>query len=123
MSYRPDPKWAADLAEAAEISPNSWARKPMPGHRKAGTTQAKGGSLREQIFDRDGWCCAHCGRGKKLTIDHVVPKALGGKNVHRNLQTLCGPCNIRKGANVDLIAVDELARRYRERLQLAEMKP
>jgi 5-methylcytosine-specific restriction endonuclease McrA len=31
-----------------------------------------------------------------LTRDHIVPKALGGKNISTNMQTLCLPCNASK---------------------------
>lgn len=32
-----------------------------------------------------------------MTRDHVVPKAKGGPNTLENLQTMCGPCNWKKG--------------------------
>lgn len=35
-----------------------------------------------------------------LTLDHIFPYALGGLATIDNLQTLCGPCNSRKGAKV-----------------------
>ena len=39
--------------------------------------------------------------GKEIlfTKDHIVPKAKGGKNRMDNFQTMCAPCNRRKGAN------------------------
>jgi hypothetical protein len=33
----------------------------------------------------------------KLTKDHIVPKSKGGNNRFRNYQTMCGPCNSKKG--------------------------
>lgn len=40
--------------------------------------------------------CAICGVKGKLTIDHIVPIAAGGKHEARNIQFLCGPCNSHK---------------------------
>ena len=37
----------------------------------------------------------------KLTIDHIEPKAAGGKNDLTNVQLMCSPCNNRKGATLD----------------------
>ncbi len=54
---------------------------------------------RMMIYYRDGFRCAYCGkvlRDNELTIDHVVPKAKGGKWTWENLVTCCRECNIRK---------------------------
>jgi HNH endonuclease len=56
--------------------------------------------IRLRIFDRDGWRCVSCGSSEDLTIDHIRPRARGGTNEESNLQTLCRPCNCRKGARV-----------------------
>lgn len=39
-----------------------------------------------------------CEATEKLTLDHVVPIALGGMHDLRNAQVLCGPCNSAKQA-------------------------
>jgi 5-methylcytosine-specific restriction endonuclease McrA len=41
--------------------------------------------------------CAVCGSDYQLCIDHRIPLAAGGTNELGNLQSLCGPCNARKG--------------------------
>lgn len=41
--------------------------------------------------------CLICGTGKNLTIDHIKPVSLGGKNNIENLQVLCSACNQIKG--------------------------
>jgi 5-methylcytosine-specific restriction endonuclease McrA len=39
-------------------------------------------------------------------MDHIVPIALGGPNMDWNIQLLCPPCNIRKGARLQWTATD-----------------
>ncbi len=54
------------------------------------------------IYSRDGFCCLFCGRGAEdgveLTLDHVLPRELGGSNEASNLATACMDCNKRKGS-------------------------
>lgn len=52
------------------------------------------------IFKRDGNKCLSCGTYNNLSIDHIIPKSLGGKNNHDNLQTLCIKCNRKKGNRI-----------------------
>lgn len=51
------------------------------------------------VYERDGFRCLKCGQDdvRYLTIDHIFPKAYGGKNNVDNLQTLCQHCNSKKG--------------------------
>jgi hypothetical protein len=60
-------------------------------------------ALKRQVLARDNKTCRCCGkkmrRGIKLEIDHIIPVAMGGKNVISNLQTLCTQCNTAKGVN------------------------
>lgn len=52
---------------------------------------------RQNVFKRDGNACLYCGARENLTIDHVVPRALGGRDSWENLATACQRCNSRKG--------------------------
>ncbi len=52
---------------------------------------------RQNIFKRDNYQCQYCGTTHDLTLDHVIPKARGGKSTWSNLVTACRPCNTRKG--------------------------
>lgn len=38
--------------------------------------------------------------GVLMTKDHILPKSKGGADHHSNYQTMCSPCNSRKGAKV-----------------------
>ncbi len=53
---------------------------------------------KHEIFRRDHYTCQYCGkRGGFLTIDHVIPRHLGGAHTWENLVTACAECNHRKG--------------------------
>lgn len=53
---------------------------------------------RREIFRRDNYTCQYCGKqGLNLTIDHVLPRRLGGNNNWTNVVTACATCNHRKG--------------------------
>jgi hypothetical protein len=50
--------------------------------------------LRFEILRRDGHRCFYCHDSEsKLTVDHVVPVALGGTDDPTNLVAACGACN------------------------------
>jgi len=53
---------------------------------------------RKEILRRDNYTCQYCGKKtKKLTIDHVLPRHLGGKNEWENVVAACPACNHKKG--------------------------
>jgi 5-methylcytosine-specific restriction endonuclease McrA len=53
---------------------------------------------KHEIFRRDKYTCQYCGaRGLNLTLDHVVPRRLGGTHSWENLVTACESCNHHKG--------------------------
>lgn len=53
---------------------------------------------RRSIFARDDYSCQYCGhRGSDLTVDHVVPRRLGGPTTWENLVCCCKRCNTIKG--------------------------
>ncbi len=67
-----------------------------------------------ELFRRDQHICLYCGKQtteKKLTRDHILPVAKGGKNSWSNVITACKKCNTRKGcrtpdeAKMPLLAV------------------
>lgn len=52
---------------------------------------------RQNVFKRDGFTCQYCGSLKNLTLDHLIPRAKGGKSTWKNLTTACLRCNTLKG--------------------------
>ena len=62
---------------------------------------------RLDVFERQGWKCAYCGRDfstlprrarrRLLTVDHVVPTCRGGTDEDANLVAACERCNAMKG--------------------------
>ena len=57
-------------------------------------------TLAKQVFERDEYRCRACKTHVDLTVDHVHPESKGGATSFDNLQTLCKPCNSRKGTKV-----------------------
>lgn len=52
--------------------------------------------IRFEVFKRDKFTCAYCGRKAPdviLEVDHIIPVAKGGDNNITNLITSCIDCN------------------------------
>lgn len=52
--------------------------------------------IRFEVFKRDGFKCAYCGKEPPLVVlevDHIDPKSKGGKDEINNLLTACFDCN------------------------------
>lgn len=83
--------------------------------RKSGVS----GALRRRVFREEGYTCAQCGivgweqrfprggfgyytpiHGVYLSIDPIIPRALGGTGDRDNLRVLCTTCNTRKGIRI-----------------------
>jgi len=67
---------------------------------------------RKNIFARDGSKCQYCGKKfatRELSLDHVIPRSMGGGASWNNIVCACLKCNSRKGgrtpaqANMKLI--------------------
>jgi 5-methylcytosine-specific restriction endonuclease McrA len=52
--------------------------------------------IRERILRRDGYICQYCGQ-EADTVDHVIPRRLGGLDSDDNLVAACSRCNYSKG--------------------------
>ncbi|GDZ04288.1 HNH endonuclease [Bifidobacterium pseudocatenulatum] len=80
--------------------------------------------LRFEVLRRDGYACHYCHcKDIPLTVDHVVPQALGGRDEAENLVACCMECNSGKSSiNPDepLVAqVSEEATRFHRLLKIA----
>lgn len=74
----------------------NWVAKPV--------TREEG----KRILKRDHYRCQYCGldgtasfeNALVMGVDFVVPRALRGKKVSRNLVACCRPCNVIKGRRI-----------------------
>lgn len=67
---------------------------------------------KRNVLIRDGFRCAYCGAsGKRLTVDHIVPRCRGGGNDFDNCVACCQGCNARKGGRTPREAHLQLRRR------------
>jgi 5-methylcytosine-specific restriction endonuclease McrA len=69
---------------------------------------------RINIMTRDRFQCQYCGTRParvELNLDHVVPRALGGRTTWENVVTSCVDCNRTKGGRTPVQAGMELIRR------------
>ncbi len=55
---------------------------------------------RRNIFARDENRCQYCGKRfsmSELSLDHVIPRRLGGQSTWENIVCACTRCNVKKG--------------------------
>lgn len=96
-------------AVAVDVYPQVFARAvslemPVPSViallEYAPTGNAKPAFTRRNVFLRDGYRCQYCSklfRTSDLSLDHVIPRSMGGKLNWDNTVTCCNKCNARKG--------------------------
>jgi len=69
---------------------------------------------RRNLFARDRNVCQYCGKhfsSAELSIDHVVPRIMGGVDSWTNLVCACISCNARKGGRTPELAHMKLIRK------------
>jgi 5-methylcytosine-specific restriction endonuclease McrA len=76
-----------------EVRVNAKAKR----RSRIGNDKLPRGTIPKQYAKQNG-LCACCGKplGDKYHVDHIMPLALGGRNIPENIQLLLGPCNQRK---------------------------
>ena len=55
---------------------------------------------RRNIFARDRNRCQYCGKlypTSELSLDHIIPRSMGGKAIWGNIVCACTKCNVKKG--------------------------
>jgi 5-methylcytosine-specific restriction endonuclease McrA len=73
---------------------------------------------RQNILARDRWLCQYCDTKvttQSMTMDHVVPRAQGGRTEWENIVTCCEECNSRKA--------DKTPAQAKMRLKRAPVRP
>jgi 5-methylcytosine-specific restriction endonuclease McrA len=118
----------AQLQRSFEPDEHAWVRTPrfeiavpkiirLYGYDRLPRQEVK--LNRRNLYARDSNRCQYCGETfstRELTIDHVVPRVLGGEHTWGNLVCACVPCNARKGGRTPNGASMKLIRRpYRPR--------
>jgi 5-methylcytosine-specific restriction endonuclease McrA len=79
-------------------------RRPLPELRLS----------RHSVLARDNYTCQYCGAtGKDLTLDHVLPRRMGGKHTWDNVVACCRRCNLRKADKLHSHANMKLTRQPR----------
>lgn len=57
--------------------------------------------IRQQLIAKHGMVCALCSKpiesNEELTVDHIIPRAMGGATTYENCQLAHKECNFRKG--------------------------
>jgi 5-methylcytosine-specific restriction endonuclease McrA len=79
-------------------------RRILPGtggRLESEYTTPRAVKLRSRLLTRQNGCCYFCKLRisvRQATIDHLVPRAKGGKNRESNLAAACFKCNNEKGS-------------------------
>jgi hypothetical protein len=51
--------------------------------------------IKDAYFAHHPYRCAFCGKASLLTLDHIVPSALGGASCDANYRAACLSCNVK----------------------------
>ncbi|MDJ0690835.1 MAG: reverse transcriptase N-terminal domain-containing protein [Xenococcaceae cyanobacterium MO_188.B32] len=90
----------ADIAKCYDGNLIYWSTR-MGRHPEMPTSKAI--RLKKQK-GKCNWCGLHFREGDVLEEDHIIPTALGGKNIYDNFQLLHGHCHDEKTA-IDLVEI------------------
>lgn len=93
----------AQIVEASDVSVHTVSRSfPIPSVVRlelyVHVPRKPIALTKRNILKRDDHRCQYCGTAHgPMTIDHVIPKRLGGRDTWENLVCACVACNGRKG--------------------------
>lgn len=89
--------WNKNNKDKKRINTNNYtARKTIDGNRISSNEW-------NELKKKYNHTCLNCKKKEpeiKLTIDHVIPLKVGGKNFIENTQPLCQSCNSSKGIKI-----------------------
>jgi 5-methylcytosine-specific restriction endonuclease McrA len=86
-------------------------------------------SKRFQLYRRDDYTCFYCETDllkpntPQITLDHVIPKRLGGKDSAKNLVTACIKCNTQKSSKFDVWSIEETLKAVEKRNKIMGIDP
>ncbi len=72
-------------------------------------------NTKQVLYEKQQGICNGCKNQLDIRYfhkDHIVPKSKGGKDIIKNLQLLCGPCNSLKGTGTMADLRKELKRKH-----------
>ena len=75
-----------------------WGSSPFIGTGRDMSEKSGKIPLREwqEVLEKYNFKCAYCGKKAYLTVDHVIPRARGGRTVKENVVPACTDCNTKK---------------------------
>jgi len=74
-----------------------WRKKHPGSWRKYPNLEEKiRNEWMKKIGERDGYKCRECGTTERLTLNHKIPRIIGGETSEDNLEILCLSCNIKE---------------------------
>lgn len=73
-------------------------------------------NLKRRVWIRDKYTCHYCGEKNLITptVDHIIPRSLGGEWSMENLVTACQDCNKIKGNILDPVPGDTVIMRLHQ---------
>ena len=99
--YAQNREYCIEYSRKARQSKEYKKRHCIEQQKRRARKLGKGGDLTIEewniICEKYGNRCLACGRTDiKLTMDHIIPLALGGRHDMENIQPLCYSCNCKK---------------------------
>ena len=116
-------KWAGENKERLNFLKRKWEKNNPEKHKllqsairlnRRSRKKQNGGIVTsleiKNLRSKSKNICFYCNQNKKLSIDHVVPLKLGGRNEISNMVFACINCNSRKQAKDPIAYAREIGR-------------
>ena len=114
-------KWMTENKDRANFLKRRWETNNPEKHKNSqiaiklnrrARKKANGGSVTKEeikkLKEKSNGICYYCKERKKLSIDHVIPLKLGGKNEISNMVMACINCNSQKQAKDPIVYAKEI---------------